>query len=168
MEGLYEKYGATKDKALVRSPHTSTHTRHRGVATRAPAVAPKNTAPQVRSGTQSYIASQKHNKLQEALWQKLVNEYGEDAVVREENWVDVKLVLQDEIVFYEVKSASYASDCIKQALGQVLGYVFNDKDARKKRIVVVGHYQPNECDKKFIKHIKSLLNIEFDYENIAI
>ncbi len=80
----------------------------------------------------------------------------------------MKLVLPDEIVFYEVKSASYASDCIEEALGQVLGYVFNDKDNRGKRTVVVGQYPPNESDKKFIEYIKSLLNIEFDYEHIEI
>jgi hypothetical protein len=78
------------------------------------------------------------------------------------------LFLPDEIIFYEVKSASYVSDCIKQALGQVLGYVFDDTDTRKKRIVVVGRYPPNESDKKFIEYIKSLLNIAFDYEHVDI
>jgi hypothetical protein len=163
MEGLYEQYGTGKE----RRPKPGKEAAPKGVATRKPTAA-KNTAPQIRSGARSYIATQKHNKLQEALRQKLIKEYGEGTVLIEENWVDGKLLLPDEVVFYEVKSASFASDCIEDALGQVLGYVFNDTDPRKKRIVVVGQYPPNESDKKFIEYVKSLLNIEFDYEHIDI
>jgi len=61
----------------------------------------------------------------------------------EENWADIKLLLATELVFYEVKSASYASDCVEEALGQVLGYIFRDPNERKKRIVVVGQFPPN-------------------------
>lgn len=162
MEGLYEEYGTDRDKERTRKEAAP-----RPVAPRKPAAA-KNIAPQVRSGTSSYIAEQKHNKLQEALRQKLIAKHGEGAVSIEDKRVDVKLTLPDEIVFYEVKSASFASLCIKEALGQVLGYVFKDTDTRKKRIVVAGHYPPNEDDKKFIEYIKSLLSIEFDYENVEI
>jgi len=110
----------------------------------------------------------KHNKLQLALRQKLIDQYGEAAVPLEENWVDVKVSLPAEIVFNEVKSASYATDCITEALGQILGYVFTDKDTRKKRIVVVGQYPPNESDQNFIKYLQSQLRIEFGYEHIDI
>lgn len=167
MEGLYERYGTGKNGGRERSPEPRKDAAPKPVATRRPATY-KNTTPQMRRGSQPHMVEQKHNKLQEALRQKLIKEHGEGAVLREENWVDVKLVLPDEIIFYEVKSASYASDCIEEALGQVLGYVFNDEDNRKKRIVVVGQYPPNEGDKKFIEYIKSLLNIKFDYESIEI
>lgn len=167
MEGLYEQYGTAKDKERRRSPEVGKDVAPKPAATKKPAAA-KNTAPQIRSGARSYIATQKHNTLQEALRQKLIKEHGAESVFIEENWVDVKLVLRAEVVFYEVKSASYASDCIEEALGQVLGYVFNDKDTRKKRIVVVGQYPPNESEKKFIDYIKSLLKIEFDYEIVPI
>jgi hypothetical protein len=128
----------------------------------------KNIATQVRSGARSYIAEQKHNKIQLALQQKLIDQHGKAAVFLEKNWVDVKLVLPGQIVFYEVKSASYASDCIKEALGQILAYVFKETDIRKKRIVVVGQYPPNENEHGFIEYIKSLLKIEFSYEHVDI
>lgn len=166
MEGLYKIYGSDKDKERMSSPAPGNSLAPKPPRTRKPSTT-KNTAPQVRSGTGSYIARQKHNELQEALKQKLIEKHGKDAVSMEENWVDVRLVLKNEIVFYEVKSASYASDCIEQALGQVLGYIFNDRDTRKKRIVVVGPYPPNESDKNFIAYIKSLLNIEFDYQSLS-
>ena len=90
------------------------------------------------------------------------------AVFLETNWVDLKVVLTNEIIFYEVKSASYASDCIEEALGQILGYVFSDDDTRKKRIVVVGQFPPNDGDQRFIEYIKSLLRIEFSYEHVDL
>lgn len=128
----------------------------------------KSTEPQIRIVSRSYIATQKHNELQEALKQKLVEQYGEEAVFMEENYVDVKLVLPDQIVFYEVKSSSYASDCIREALGQVLAYTFHEKDGRTRKIVVVGQYPPNRSEKEFIKYVKSQIKIDFEYEDIAI
>jgi len=97
---------------------------------------------------------------------KLINEHGEDAVFLEKNRVDVTVVLPTHIVFYEVKSASYAGDCIKEALGQILAYVFKEKDPRKKKVIVVGPYPPNESEQGFIQYIKSLLKIEFNYESL--
>lgn len=50
----------------------------------------------------SYIADFKHNRLQEALKNKLVKQHGESAVKMEENFVDLKLFLEESITFYEV------------------------------------------------------------------
>jgi hypothetical protein len=168
MSVLYEQYGTDHHKqgsgsAVAPPPGTVTTPRptRKGAAT-------KNTATQIRSGARSYIADQKHNKIQMALRQKLIIEHGEAALFLEKNWVDVKVLLPEEIVFYEVKSASYAGDCVKEALGQVLAYVFKDEDPRKKRIVVVGQYPANKSDQNFIDYIRSLLSIEFSYEHIDI
>lgn len=169
MERLYQQYGGkhhTDPEEPVTLPDEESTAE---MASKRSATAnPKNILPQPRSAARSYIADLKHNKIQEELIRRLVEEHGEAAVQREENWVDVKLVLTDEIVFYEVKSASYPNICIRQALGQVLDYVFRNKDTRKKRVVVVGPYPPNASDRKFINFIKSMLNIEFGYENIDL
>lgn len=77
------------------------------------------------------------------------------------------MVQPEVIVFYEVKSSPYASDCIREALGQILSYTFNDLDNRQKKLVVVGQ-SPNKNEVEFIKFIKKTLNIEFEYEIIDI
>jgi hypothetical protein len=128
----------------------------------------KNVTPHVRTIMTSYIADFKHNRLQEALKKKLVKKHGSSAVKMEENFVDIKLFLAESIIFYEIKSASYASDCVREALGQILSYTYYDKEAKPKKIKVVGQYPPNENEKDFIKYIKRSLNIDFDYENIDI
>lgn len=128
----------------------------------------KNTQPQFRKGTDSIIAKQNHNLLQNKLKRLLIDEYGENVVELEADYVDAKLTLSDLLVFYEVKSDATAEDCIKKALGQILAYVFKNEDKRKKKIVVVGQYHPSDMAQKFIEFIKKNLLIEFEYKQIDI
>jgi hypothetical protein len=117
----------------------------------------------------SFYIQQKHKRLQLALKEKLIKSFGENCVVLfEENNVDVKLFQPEHMVFYEVKSSSYATNCIREALGQLLHYSFCDNDSRKKKLVVVGQYPPTLEDLKFIEYVKSLLNIEFEYESVRL
>lgn len=164
MDRLYRQYGRkNKDNGPTAPPAPKKSSSKKPGQK---ATAAKNTTPQVRKSARSYIADLKHNKIQEALRNRLISEFGDAAVLLEENWVDVKLVLPSQIVFYEVKSASYASDCIEEALGQVLGYVFRDTDTRTKRIVVVGPYPPNPDDERFIEFIRTSVKLDFSYEHI--
>lgn len=128
----------------------------------------RNTQPHKRTINRSYIVEQKHNKIQEALKKKLVKEYGKENVLLEENYIDVKLIQSDYIALYEVKSSSYASECVREALGQILFYSYHDQDKRTKKIYVVGQYPANEQDYGYIEYVKANLNLEFEYLNIEI
>lgn len=156
MDHLYRKYGAKEgDNKDANDGTTDPKVPCAPKKPNRKAASSKNTTPEVRKSARSYIADLKHNKIQERLLQKLTEQYGEGAVVMEENWVDIKLLLPTEIVFYEVKSASYASDCVEEALGQLFRYIFQDSDERPKRIVVVGQFPPNPPDQKFIEFVRS-------------
>jgi hypothetical protein len=126
--------------------------------------------PQIRTvAYRSAYVEQKHKRLQLALKEKLIEEFGKDCVILfEENNVDVKLFQAKHIVFYEVKSASYATNCIRESLGQLLHYSFADKDLREKKLVVVGQYSQTPKDLEFIEYIKSILNIEFEYKSVGL
>ena len=128
----------------------------------------RNTDTQFRTITRSYIAEQKHNKIQKTLKRLLIEEFGESNVILEENFVDIKLLQPDYITFYEVKSSSFATECIKQALGQILLYSFNDEDLRPKKHVIVGQYPATANDQKFINFIKHNLKLEIDYLDVGI
>ena len=129
----------------------------------------RNTDPQTITSKSSYTTYQKHNKIQEALKDLLVKQYGKKNVILEENYVDVKLIQPDYISFYEVKSYSYASDCIKEALGQLLLYSLNDHDdTRPKRHIVVGQYPATDNDKKYIDFLKKNLKLKFEYQDVKI
>jgi hypothetical protein len=128
----------------------------------------KSVKNQLRKGSGSYIASQKHNSLQEKLKLILEKKHGKGAVVLEENYVDVKVVLPKKIYFYEVKSSSYASDCVREALGQILAYSYHDDDKREKHLFVAGQYRPNDNEIGYIDFVKDKLNINFEYISIDL
>src|ERR1035437_1803278 len=112
---LYSQFGQKKEKDIIVGKITPKERRLK----RKPA-SKRDVKPRIRTITRSFIVEQKHNKIQEALKEKLIADYGRDSVILEENYVDIKLVQPEYIAFYEVKSASFASDCVKEALGQIL------------------------------------------------
>jgi hypothetical protein len=162
MRQLYTQFGQKADKEII---VVIKKTKKRIVRK---AASERNIKPQIRSITRSFIVEQKHNKIQEALKTKLINQFGKENVILEENFVDIKLIQPKYISFYEVKSASFATECIKEALGQILLYSLNDNDQRIKKHFVVGQYPPTEMDEEYINFLKKNLNLEFDYINIDI
>ncbi len=165
MRELYDRFGRDNEKDIITGKiekgKRASKKQRKGTTKR-------NTKPHIRTVSRSYIVEQKHNKIQEALRKKLANRYGEENVLLEENYVDVKLIQPDYLGFYEVKSSSYASECIREALGQILFYSFHDQDCRKKKIYVVGQYPANKQDYGYIKYIKEKLDLEFEYLNVEI
>lgn len=165
MHELYYRFGKDNEKNIINGKpengKRSKYIKRKGTTKR-------DTNTYRRTVSRSYIVEQKHNKIQEALQRELEIKYGHENVILEENYVDVKLIQPDYIVFYEVKSNSYASECIKEALGQILFYSYHDQDKRKKKIIVVGQYPANEQDYGYIKYIKEKLKIDFEYINVDI
>lgn len=163
MRQLYDQFGDSKDKKEINIIISK-----KGRRTTRKASTGRNIKPQIRTPKGSYIAEQKHNKIQLALEATLIEQYGKQNVLLEENSVDVKLLQPEFIAFYEVKSDSYATGCVEKALGQILRYSFNDIDKRQRKHFVVGQYQATENDKKYIDFVKQNLKLDFDYINIEI
>jgi len=161
---LWDKFGGKGKKGKLEIRDVPTKTQRRRSASEL------KYREQIRiSSHRISIVEPKHVQLQLALREKLFEEFGKDSrVLFEENDVDVKLVQPNQIVFYEVKTSPFASDCIKAALGQLLSYAFADTDERKKKLVVVGQYPPNPDDKRFIEFIKKILRIEFEYRSVRL
>jgi len=165
MRQLYDRFGKSEDAEEVATAieRIRKKIRSRKAASRI------NTSEHLRTtAARSFIAQQKHGKIQKALYDLLCAEYGKENVFLEENFVDIKLIQKDYISFYEVKSASYASECIKEALGQILLYSFNDSDERPKKHIIVGQYPANENDIQYIEFLKHNLKLQFDYISVEI
>lgn len=155
---LYDRFG--REKKTKERPRARRTTRR--------AATGRNTTPQTRRGASTYVATQKHNILQEALKKKLIAKYGAKNVLMEENFVDIKVVQPDRIYLYEVKSSSYAADCIKEALGQILSYSHLDDDKRQRKLIIAGQYEPNDDEIGYIEYVKEKLKINIDYESIEL
>lgn len=160
---LYDQFGRDKKNLSIENQKVETH----GQKTKKASLK-RNTNDQLRTVYRSYIAEQKHNKLQLILQNRLINKFGKENVFLEENFVDVKLVQPEHIVLYEVKSSAYASQCVRDALGQLLQYSHNDLDIRPKKHIVVGQYPATDNDLKYIKFVKDNLKVDFDYHHIDL
>ena len=165
MRELYDRFGRDNEKDVITGKSEKGKRTKKG---QRKGTTKRNTKTHKRTVSRSYIVEQKHNKIQEALRKKLADKYGEENVILEENYVDVKLIQPDYLGFYEVKSSSYASECIRDALGQILLYSYHDQDKRTKKIYVVGQYPANEQDYGYIDYIKEKLDLEFEYLNVEI
>lgn len=166
MQELYNKFDSGKDKSTIKNQLKKEKRTKRVEKAESNE---KNLEPKTKTiSYSSYIVKQKHNKIQELLKKQLIDKYGKENIKLEENFVDIKVIQPDCLEFYEIKSYSYASDCVREALGQLLFYVYHDRDTRKKKIYVVGQYPPNEPDKKFIDYIKNKIKLDFEYIYIAI
>ncbi|MEN5171481.1 hypothetical protein ABE427_01900 [Acinetobacter higginsii] len=128
----------------------------------------KNIEDQERSGVESYLAKQTHNKIQNKLKNILIEEYGEDCVECEKNYVDLTLTHNDTITLYEVKSDAYAATCIRQALGQIIQYAHRLDSDKKLKLYVVGQYPLKENEISYLAYIQRNLKIDIDYMNIDL
>jgi hypothetical protein len=142
---LYERFGRDNGKT------TNTGKKRKTKRKEAKSI---NLSQQKRKGSTSYIAEQKHNKIQEVLQNRLAKQYGKENVVLEENYIDIQVKLEREIHIYEVKSSAFASDCIREGLGQILSYMQKDDDDRTKLLFIAGQYKPNQDEKDYLNFIK--------------
>lgn len=158
---LYDKFGGTENGRGKKKKFGIRRTKRR-------AATGKNTGTQIRSGTESHIAKQIHNELQLALEKKLIAKYGKKCVLLEEDFIDIKVVLPHKVYYYEVKSAAYAGDCVKQALGQILSYSHLEENHIPQELIVAGQNPPNKDEKRFIKYVQKNLKLNFSYEQIKL
>jgi hypothetical protein len=162
MRKLYSEYRIEQESDKKDKQGNSTKRKARK------ATGQRNTSSQNRKGTREYVAEQFHNELQEKLEKFLSDKYGVDKVVLEENYIDVKLTLKNEIHYYEVKTAGFAEDCIRQGLGQLLSYVHYENDKRKKKLIIFGKNKPNDQEVDFIDFVKSQFNkVDFEYLSLT-
>jgi len=167
-DDLFRKFGGKSDKFNDNTDSNSNlnqNTAKNTKSKRKPAVS-RNTESQSRTLNSTYQTLQIHNKLQFFLFNKLGDQFGKQNVFLEENYVDITVKLENETRFYEVKSDSYASDCIKKALGQIIGYWFRDSEAKPIRLIVAGQNKLNIDEVKYLEFINR--NLKFKLEYLAI
>jgi len=94
----------------------------------------------------------------------LSEKYKNGKIILEENYVDLKVLLPNETHYFEVKTAGFAEDCIKQGIGQLFSYVNYENDPRTKKIVIFGKNKPNKDEVSFIDFVKKHISqIKFEY-----
>jgi hypothetical protein len=114
-------------------------------------------------------AQLRHNELQSALYQKLVKQYGEDNVGTEVGTgdgtaIDVVVKTKGSHRFYEIKIAGSVRSCIRQALGQLLEYVYWRGEVRTKdKMFVVGELPITADAEKYLRFIRRRFRLPVYY-----
>lgn len=112
----------------------------------------------------------RHSYLQEKLFVKLQNKYGKENVGLENNIegnrIDIVVRENDEYIFYEVKTASSAKACIRQAFGQLMEYSYWSGERIAKKIIVAGEFSLTKTDLQYLEYMNSEFMIPIEYETI--
>lgn len=110
------------------------------------------------------LITNEHNKIQNALYKKLVSRFTKKAVKMEKNFIDVRVEIENKVIFFEVKCAASANLCIRMALGQVIEYAFKDNTQKEKVIVIYGNQKPNNDEDAYISQLTNFLpDLSFSY-----
>jgi hypothetical protein len=116
----------------------------------------------------SFTIDQLHNRIQNALYEKLRTEYGHRSVGTErpigQARVDVVLKSSTGHVFYEIKTTCSARSCIRQGLAQLLEYAYWPDTTRAVKIVVVGTRPLTNAGKRYMKQIRKRFYIPVWYQ----
>ena len=84
------------------------------------------------------------------------------------NGTSIDLVVKDKGVyyFYEIKTASTAKACIRQALGQILEYSYWPGNQKAEKLVVVGAPSLDKDTTKYIEYLRNKFNLPIEYRSI--
>lgn len=122
-----------------------------------------NTTTSTRRAIAECTITREHNKLQERFAAFLREKYGSDKVKLEQNYVDIRLIEENRVTFYEVKKDYRPIRCIREALGQLLEYAYRHQEGNEVRCVVVGPVLANEEDEAYVSFLRSQLQLDFTY-----
>jgi len=126
----------------------------------------KNTSESLVTVSANFIRKAVHNKIQQGVYEKMINLFGEDAVKMEENFVDIIFTTKEFTELIEVKPYHSVTYCIREGLGQLLSYYQKHYQNRKNvHLVIIGRNKPNSVDKDFITFIQKTINVKFTYRS---
>ncbi len=123
-----------------------------------------------RRGTKPLECSPEHDKMQAKLMAELQKEYGPEHVVREQDFVDVRVETEKELLFFEIKTDLDPRAVIRQALGQILEYAFHPARTgrRPDSLVIVGRSPLTEDDETYLQRLRDEFKLPLSYRVVPI
>jgi len=113
-----------------------------------------------------------HDKIQEVLYEILVEIYGEENVGMETDTglstrIDVSVNSVEGIILYEVKSYPSVMNSIRAALGQLIEYAyFPYPISNLKEIIIVSHIPINPECREYLELIRNTSSLEVYYQSV--
>lgn len=115
----------------------------------------------------------RHNEIQRRLFGELVQIYGAANVdvefdARGGGRIDAIVQTGGERILFEIKTASTARGCVREALGQLFDYGCWPGRLPATRLVVVGAAPPNGTVFDFLARLSHQAGLTIDYKHIAL
>jgi hypothetical protein len=116
-----------------------------------------------------------HNKMQNALYSALVDQYGDENVGTEvptgtDTFIDlVRKVGKERYWFYEIKTAETVKSCIRQAIPQLLEYAYWQGDVKRvERLIIVGPAPVTKEAQAYLQLLRAHFNLPIEYEQLSV
>jgi hypothetical protein len=130
----------------------------------------KSTAPIIRKASSAKEFDPIHNQMQNELFVLLSSRFAEGSVLLEDNFVDLKIITPNKVIFVEVKTDPTPRRAIRQALGQLMEYAFfNQKNATLNiNLIVVAPGKAGVEDEKYLKKLEQEFKIPISYRRFVL
>ena len=125
----------------------------------------------LRKGNKPTRVNPKHTKIQNDLLNLLRIQYKhptEAKVDKEKDFIDIKVKGKKFEYLYEIKTSNNPVKCIREALGQLIYYIWSQNIPKNKdvKLFIIGMKNLPEGADKFFYFTKKLLSIEIIYDSI--
>lgn len=126
--------------------------------------------PFTRRAVGSMECTPEHARMQARLMEELQREFPRGRVVREENFIDVTVQTDSELILFEIKSDLSARSVIRQALGQLLEYAFHpDRQHHLPvRLVIVGRTALSGVDAQYLERLTQDFSLPLAYRVVSL
>ncbi len=121
--------------------------------------------PYFRRGTAAVECTPEHTHMQARLMAELASEYPQAKIRREQNYVDVSVQTEQELILFEIKSDLEPRTVIRLALGQILEYAYHPsrKHSLPVSLVIVGRNVLSAMDAAYLDHLKTQFSLPLTY-----
>lgn len=123
-----------------------------------------------RRGTKPIEYTPEHDKMQAKLMAELQEQYGREQVRREQDFVDVRVQTDKELIYFEIKTDLDPRAVIRQALGQILEYAYHPARAgrRPDSLVLVGRTGLGSEEEAYLRSLCEKFHLPLSYRVVTI
>jgi len=124
----------------------------------------------LRRGTSATICNPEHAHMQSQLMKELRAEYPRAKVTREQDFIDVSVQTDKELILFEIKSDLAPRTVIRHALGQILEYAYHPirKHALPVQLVIVGRKPLSPLDVNYLELLRKQFKLPLTYRVVGL
>lgn len=156
----YQLHDLAPEEPSLRS---SDRQRHGGTT------APRTT-PYFRSAVAAVQCNLEHARMQAILMKELRREYPSSRIVREQDFVDIRVTTESNVILFEIKTALQPQLVIREALGQILEYAYHPSRQYQLPVslVIVGRRALTDADEAYLKRLRTAFQLPLSYREVSV